>query len=191
MTTLPLFPLGTVLFPGGILPLRIFETRYIDMVRKCLRTETGFGVCTIREGGEVGTAAQVYPVGTRAMIADWEGRSDGLLGITARGEERFRILRTWAQPDQLLMGEVEFLEEPPPTAIPEEFLGLATLLERLLSELGPPYADLPRDSTEAGWVGARLAELLPVSLEVKQHMLESDDPLSRLFMLQDAMLNLA
>jgi uncharacterized protein len=191
VTTLPLFPLNTVLFPGGILPLRIFETRYIDMVRNCLRTDTGFGVCAIRAGSEVGPAADVQGVGTRAVIADWEGRPDGLLGITARGEERFRILRTWVQPDRLLMGEVEYLPEPAPAPIPEEFLGLAALLERLLAELGPPYADLPAETGNATWVGARLAELLPVSLEVKQQMLESDDPLSRLFMLQDAMLNLA
>ncbi|OOG22307.1 peptidase S16 [Thioalkalivibrio denitrificans] len=190
MITLPLFPLGTVLFPGGILPLRIFETRYIDMVRNCLRTETGFGVCAIRDGSEVGAAAEVHTVGTRAVIADWEGRPDGLLGITARGEQRFRILRTWVEPNRLVMGEVAYLEEPPATPLPEEFLGLAALLERLLSELGPPYAELSRDAGDAVWVGARLAELLPVSLEVKQQMLECDDPLSRLFMLRDAMLNL-
>jgi uncharacterized protein len=188
--TLPLFPLSTVLFPGGVLPLRIFETRYIDMVRRCLRTDSGFGICAIREGGEVGAAAEVYPVGTRAVIADWEGQPDGLLGITVRGEERFRILRSWVQPDQLLMAEVEPLPEPDAVQIPEEFLNLATLLDRLLTELGQPYAGLPRDTGNATWVGARLAELLPVSLEVKQRMLETNDPLSRLFMLQDAMLNL-
>jgi uncharacterized protein len=189
--TLPLFPLGTVLFPGGVLPLRIFETRYIDMVRRCLRTDSGFGICAIREGREVGAAAEVYPVGTRAVIADWEGRPDGLLGITVRGEERFRILRSWVQPDQLLMAEVEPLPEPDAVAMPEEFLDLAALLDNLLTELGQPYAGLPRDSGNATWVGARLAELLPVSLEAKQQMLESEDPLSRLFMLRDAMLNLA
>jgi uncharacterized protein len=191
VTTLPLFPLSTVLFPGGLLPLRIFETRYIDMVRNCLRTDSGFGICAIRAGAEVGEAADVYAVGTRAVIADWEGRPDGLLGITARGEQRFRILRTWVQPDRLLMGEVEPLEEPVPVPLPEEFLGLATLLDRLLSELGRPYTDLDWDAGNAVWVAARLAELLPVNLAAKQQMLECDEPLSRLFMLQDAMLNLA
>ncbi|WP_018952604.1 LON peptidase substrate-binding domain-containing protein [Thioalkalivibrio sulfidiphilus] len=189
MITLPLFPLNTVLFPGGLLPLRIFETRYIDMVRQCLRTDSGFGVCMIREGAEVGQAAEVQPVGTLAMIADWEGRPDGLLGITARGERRFRILRTWVQPDQLLMGEVEWLDEPAATPLPEEFLSLATLAERILTELGEPYASLPREPDNAVWVGARLAELLPVDHTVKQRMLETDDPLARLFMLRDAMLN--
>ncbi|ACL73505.1 LON peptidase substrate-binding domain-containing protein [Thioalkalivibrio sulfidiphilus] len=187
--TLPLFPLNTVLFPGGRLPLRIFETRYIDMVRRCLRTDSGFGVCMIREGAEVGQAAEVQPVGTLAMIADWEGRPDGLLGITARGERRFRILRTWVQPDQLLMGEVEPMDEPAATPLPEEFLSLATLAERILTELGEPYASLPREPDNAVWVGARLAELLPVDHTVKQRMLETDDPLARLFMLRDAMLN--
>lgn len=188
MTTLPLFPLNTVLFPGGLLPLRIFETRYIDMVRGCLRADSGFGVCMIREGAEVGQAAETQPVGTLAMIADWEGRPDGLLGITARGERRFRILRTWVQPDQLLMGEVAWLAEPAATPLPEEFLSLANLAERILTELGEPYASLPREPHNAVWVGARLAELLPVDHAVKQRMLETDDPLARLFMLRDAML---
>lgn len=192
MITLPLFPLNTVLFPGGLLPLRIFETRYIDMVRKCLRTDSGFGICMIRpdsEGGEVGGGAEVYPVGTRAVIADWEGRPDGLLGITARGEERFRILRTWVEPDRLLMGEVQPLDEPDATPLPEEFLSLSSLAERILTELGEPYASLPREPANALWVGARLAELLPIDHGVKQQMLECDDALARLFMLRDAMLS--
>lgn len=187
---LPLFPLNTVLFPGGVLPLRIFETRYIDMVRRCLREDSGFGVCLIREGAETGAPAAVHAVATEAHIIDWEQRSDGLLGIVAEGRRKLRILRTRAMPDRLLMGEVEALPEEPHILLPTEFQSLAALLQRILGEIGPPYSKLPARLDDAAWVGSRLIELLPLEHAEKQRLLELDEPLARLFHLRDAMLRL-
>nr|WP_156500081.1 LON peptidase substrate-binding domain-containing protein [Ectothiorhodospira sp. BSL-9] len=190
MMELPLFPLNTVLFPGGVLPLRIFETRYIDMVRQCMRTESPFGVCLIREGPEVAGTAQVHTMGTWGRIVDWDRRADGLLGITVMGESRFRVETTWARKDHLLMGEVEAVEWPPEVGLPEEFLPLSGLLQRLVEQLPPPYGLLHGHYDQAGWVGARLAELMPLDLKEKQAMLEMDDHLARLFRLRDAMMGL-
>ena len=102
----PLFPLRTVLFPGGPLPLRIFEQRYLDMISSCLKRDEPFGVVLIRSGSEVGSA-EVYDSGTLARITDWYQGSDGLLGITATGTDRFRIRSSSRQPDGLLIGDVE------------------------------------------------------------------------------------
>lgn len=187
---LPLFSLNTVLFPGGVLPLRIFETRYIDMVRRCLREDGGFGVCLIREGAEVGAPAAVYEIATEAHIIDWEQRSDGLLGIVAEGRRKLRVLRTWAMPDRLLMGEVEPLPEEPRVLLPVEFESLGQLLQRILGEIGPPYSNLQMQLDDASWVGSRLTELLPLEHADKQRLLELDDPLARLFHLRDAMVQI-
>lgn len=187
---LPLFPLHTVLFPDGRLSLRIFEARYLDMVSACLRTDTGFGVCLINEGREVGPSPTIFGVGTLARIIDWEQREGGLLGITVQGEQRFRVQQTQEQPDQLLIGEVEVLPHEAEVALPEEFLSLSALLRRIVDELGAPYDGMPSHYDRAGWVGARLTELLPLEPEVKHALLELDDPLVRLFRLRDAMLNM-
>ena len=113
--TLPLFPLNTVLFPGGPLPLRIFETRYIDMVKDCVKDDAPFGVLLIREGGETG-AATTHTVGTLARITDWYQGSDGLLGVTAIGEQRFRVLSRVRRADGLNVGTVELLPDDPEAA---------------------------------------------------------------------------
>ncbi|SEQ42001.1 hypothetical protein SAMN05421693_13016 [Ectothiorhodospira magna] len=185
---LPLFPLNTVLFPGGVLPLRIFETRYIDMVRHCLRSDAPFGVILIREGAQTGASSAIHGVGTWGQIVDWEQRPDGLLGITIQGEMRFRVERTWVQKDGLLLGEV--IEHPMPAddvALPGEFLPLADLLQRLLQALPPPYCDMVGSFDRCGWVGARLTELMPFDPAQKQALLEMDDALARLFHLRDAL----
>ena len=88
---LPLFPLNSVIFPGGALPLRLFEPRYLDMVKDCMRNEHGFGIALIKNGNELGQAAKVYKTGTECRIADWETLPDGLLGITAYGETKIHI----------------------------------------------------------------------------------------------------
>ncbi|NIV18523.1 MAG: peptidase S16, partial [Woeseiaceae bacterium] len=102
----PLFPLRTVLYPGGPLPLRIFEPRYIDMVSKCIASDSPFGVLLIKSGTETGPAT-TYDIGTLARIIDWYQGSDGLLGITAIGEQRFRLKASSREPDGLAIGEVE------------------------------------------------------------------------------------
>lgn len=172
------------------MPLRIFEPRYVDMVSSCLRAGSGFGVCLIAAGGEVGEAAEIHPVGTLAYIVDWEQLPDGLLGIVAQGEQRFRVLSSQVAPNHLRLAEVELLPQVPETMLPVEFESLAELLGRILDELGGSHASAARQLDQAGWVGARLAELLPIDLEVKQRLLEMDEPVARLFHLRDAMLNL-
>jgi Lon protease-like protein len=178
--TLPLFPLNTVLFPGGPLPLRIFETRYTDMVRRCMREGSSFGVVLIRAGAEVGAVASTAHVGTTARIVDFYPLPDGLLGLACRGERKFRIHRRRRQADGLNLGEVEWLAEEPVVSLPAEYQHLAELLRKVLPELGEAYATLPRAFDDAGWVGARLLEILPLSADDKQHCLELDDPLVRL-----------
>ena len=177
---IPLFPLHTVLFPGGVLPLRVFEARYLDMVTDCMKQGSGFGICLIREGDEVGAAATTYEMGTLARVSYFERRADGLLGITVNGEARFRILATEVTPNQLILAEVEVLSPDPRCAVPEHAGDMQSLLGRILDELGYPYARLERRFDDASWLGARLIELLPLALEAKQRLLQLDDPLARL-----------
>ena len=175
-----LFPLNSVLFPGGPLPLRIFETRYTDMVRRCMREDSGFGVVLIRAGAEVGEVASTAEVGTLARIVDFYPLPDRLLGITCRGERRFRVLRRWRDGSGLNMAEVSWLEVPPPVAVPEEFHHLAELIRKVLPELGELYEGIEPRLDDADWVGCRLVEILPISLGDKQACLELDDPVARL-----------
>ncbi|RFA31445.1 peptidase S16 [Alkalilimnicola ehrlichii] len=177
---IPLFPLNTVLFPGGPLKLRVFEQRYLEMVSNCLRQDSEFGVCLIREGEEVGQAATPQAIGTLARIVDWEKRDDGLLGITILGTRRFRILRREIKPSQLAVAEVETLAEPETVALPAQHQSLVGLLKRILEQLGEPYSLVQARYEDAVWVGYRLAEILPFPLEAKQTLLELDDPLQRL-----------
>lgn len=177
---LPLFPLHTVLFPGGPLPLRIFEARYLDMVSQCLQTDTGFGVCMIREGREVGESASTENLGVVARIIDWHQRHDGLLGITTIGEQRFRIASVRIQENQLAVAKVELLGNDPPIELPDRYLPLVDMLMRLIESAGHHYASLPRHYADASWVSYRLVELLPIEMRKKQLFLEMDDPLARL-----------
>ena len=179
MTEVALFPLNTVLFPGGRLPLRIFEQRYMDLAKACLRDGARFGVCLIREGREVGAPAIPAEVGTLARIGAWDMAQLGLLEITALGERRFRILERRVQADGLARASIELLEEETDTAIPEGCTGCVKLLERVIAQqaglLEPPHR---LDS--ASWVGARLAELLPLPLPAKQDLLELSDARERI-----------
>jgi len=177
---IPLFPLGAVLFPGGPLPLRIFEARYIDLVRRCLRDGSGFGVVLIREGVEAGGPALTFDVGTYARIVDFSQQPDGLLGIRAAGERRFRILERRRERDGLNVADVEWLPEPASQALPEEFADLGPALDAVLAQVGEPYASLERRLDDAAWVAGRLAEILPIPPGHKQHCLELDDPVERL-----------
>lgn len=183
--SLPIFPLHSVLLPGGPLALRIFEPRYLDMVCRCLRDESGFGVALIREGQEVGPAAEVYGVGTMVGISYWEQRKDGLLGITVRGEQRFRILDSAVQENQLRVAEVEMLPEDEAIALPGEYRHMASMLQRILDDLSHPYITLPRCYDDVAWVTGRLIELLPLELALKQRLLQMDEPMQRLEMLSN------
>lgn len=176
---IPLFPLNTVLFPGGPLPLRIFETRYIDMISNCLQKDAPFGVLLIREGNETGNAS-TFDVGTLARIIDWYQGSDGLLGITAVGQQRFRLLSAERQPDGLNVGNVELLPDESALPLDEDFRGLADILQGVLDDLGRLYESMERRYDDAGWVTYRFVEILPLELEQKQYCLEAADPQERL-----------
>ncbi len=181
MRTLPLFPLASVLFPGGPLALRIFEPRYVDMVGRCMRSSTGFGVVLLVEGREAGRGAMTTAaIGTEAGIVDFNRLDDGLLGLTCIGRERVRILRAWRQEDGLNLAEVEDLPADPPAAVPAACAHLPEALRRLYPELEPIYTWVAPRWEDAGWIGNRLAELAPLDACVKQTLLEFEDPLERL-----------
>jgi len=184
---IPLFPLNTVLFPRGPLPLRIFEPRYVDMVKRCMRENSCFGVVLVQSGNETDEIGSFCAIGTTARIVDFNLLPDGLLGITCRGERRFTVLRSWQQEDGLNFGEVSWIDpvtapSPAPT-VPEEYRHLADLLRRVLPELGDVYQGIEPRYEDAEWVGARLVEILPISLGDKQRCLELQDPLRRLALL--------
>jgi uncharacterized protein len=181
--SIALFPLNVVLFPAGRLPLRIFETRYIDMVRSCMRSGLNFGVVLIREGHEVG-AAETYDVGTMAKIVDFHQLSDGFLGLSCVGEQRFRIQSRSRQADGLNLAEVEWLATEPTVPVPPGKLHLAELLKTVLPQLGEVYTGIDMQLGDAAWVGHRLAEILPIAAAEKQFCLQIEDPLQRLEMLE-------
>jgi Lon protease-like protein len=177
--SIALFPLNIVLFPGGALPLRIFETRYVDMVRRCMRGSQAFGVALIREGNEVGPA-ETFDVGTLAKIVDFHQLSDGLLGLSCVGEQRFRIRSRGRQADGLNLAEVDWLAPEPTVAVPARHARLSELLKSVLPQLGEVYTGIQMRLDDAAWVGHRLAEILPIPLADKQRCLELDDPIERL-----------
>ena len=182
MPELPLFPLRTVLFPGGLLPLRIFETRYVDMVSRCMREGNEFGVLLIKDAGgaESGTVAELASIGSSARIVDFNALPDGLLGLMCRGARRFRLQSRRLQSDGLHLGTVEWLAEPPPSALALEHRPLARVLRRVLQELGDTARHLDADFADAGWVSNRLAEFLPLGRSAQQELLELDDPQQRM-----------
>jgi uncharacterized protein len=180
MDTIPLFPLNAVLFPGGPLKLRIFEPRYLDMIGRCMRDGTVFGVAMIIEGREAGGHATTATVGTSARIVDFEKLPDGLLGITAIGQRCFRVKSVTRQSDGLNVADVEWLQAEPALPVPESCEPFVVLLQHALPELAPLYDFSPVSYDDASWVGARLVELLPLSPAEKQLCLEMQDPLQRL-----------
>ena len=178
---IPLFPLNTVLFPGGPLPLRIFEPRYVDMVRYCMREHVPFGVVLIRSGMEAGgPVGSTADVGTSARIVDFFQMPDGLLGIRCLGERKFKVVARRVQSDGLNMGTVEWTPPEPAADLTAEYSHLGVLLRKVLPELGEMYESVPKHFDDASWVSARLAEILPIHLAEKQVCLELDDPLQRL-----------
>lgn len=182
---LPLFPLNTVLFPGGPLPLRIFEPRYLDMVSRCLREPSGFAVVLITEGEETAATASFAATGTEARIVDFDRLEGGLLGISCIGRERVRVLEAWREADGLNRGRVVDVDADLVVPVPPSQAWLGEVVRRVLPEAGTVYRHVElRD--DAAWVGNRLAEMLPLSLADKQALLELTDPLERLSALEPA-----
>jgi len=180
---LPLFPLNAVLFPGGVLPLRIFEARYLDMVSSCLRADAGFGVVMIHQGNEAGRQpVSIHPVGTLARIVDFNSLDDGMLGITCLGVQRLQVVGHRVQPDQLLLGQIQWLPDDPQQSPLPAHEPLVRVLRDLLEndELAPYNRFLAPSWEDAAWVGNRLAELLPLPLQIRQGLLEITDPRRRL-----------
>lgn len=185
-----IFPLNTVLFPGGVLPLRIFETRYVDMVRECMSQQRPFGVCLIKDGAEVGTPANPEPVGCLAQITDWDMPQQGILSIRVVGLERFRIQSLQTQRDGLLRADIEAIPDDPPTSIQAEHERCLRLLKRVVTELEasrsaePTQAFLPIEPPhrfdDAAWVSNRLAEIVPMNLRERHRLMAMDDPTQRL-----------
>ena len=175
---LPLFPLQTVLFPRAPLPLRIFEARYLEMVRECSRTGSGFGVVLLEPAAD-GRPAHHASIGTEALIEDFSTLEDGLLGIQARGGRRFRIHRTTARDNGLLMGQVEWLAAEPVRPVGPEYAALDTLYREIVVQVG--HAELPEvDADDAGQLGMALASILPLDTARAQELLAVTDPVERL-----------
>ncbi|TFW07931.1 ATP-dependent protease [Oxalobacteraceae bacterium OM1] len=188
---LPLFPLKTVLFPGGVLPLKVFEARYVDMVRECMKHEAPFGVVLIRSGQEVGAAAEPEGVGCLAHITDWDMPQLGVMLLRTRGGRRFRILETRVLSDQRLEARVEALPADPALPVSDVHLSCAKALKVVIDDIhakgkaaeGAEFIspfEQPAKLDDAGWVANRWCEILPIPFKARQALLELDDPAARL-----------
>lgn len=184
---IPLFPLRSVLFPGGRLPLQIFEQRYIDLVSHCMKTDSGFGICLIRQGAETvqpGARQQVERVGMYTRIVDWDQLPNGLLGITVEGRHKFTVQDCWARDDKLLMATVQFAQEDflgqPALPLTEQHQALVDLLRDLSAHPLIESLDLDIDFDDSRQLAWRLSELLPVPVHQKQQLLALDDTVERL-----------
>ena len=193
---LPIFALGTVLFPDGLLPLRVFEARYMDMVRRAMRDASGFGVCLIRKGREAGDRqVEIETVGCRARIDSWNMEQLGVLQISTTGTERFRIVSRETMPDGLIVAETTPLETEEAVAVPAEATSCQALLQRIVQRFDDDVQDRPigtgsADASspiakpyrfdDATWLGNRLCELLPIPVSAKQKLMELTDAPTRL-----------
>jgi Lon protease-like protein len=180
---LPIFPLGTVLFPGAILPLRIFEVRYVDMAKACLKDGTAFGVCLIREGSDVGAPAVPEPVGCTARIAECDAEELGILKVKAQGLDRFRIVSREVNRQGLILGEVEPLASEAQVTETDGLAESAQFLRKVIPAIGAGRFNEPFRFDDATWVSFRLAEILPLRIDVKQKLLELTDATLRLAIL--------
>ena len=171
-----LFPLSTVLFPGGLLPLRIFEPRYLSMVGHCMKHGQPFGVVLIKEGSEAGGEATFHDIGTLARIMDFDQLDDGMLSVTCRGEQIFSVEQFETQSDQLVVGRLSTKESVDEKPVEVDFQPLSDFLFDILEreELQSYREGLSEDWTSANWLGYRLAELLPLPMTTKQELLELD-----------------
>ena len=181
--TIPIFPLGTVLFPGAVLPLRIFEVRYMDMAKTCLKDGSPFGVCLIREGEEVGAPAVPEPVGCLARIAECDVEELGILKVKAQGLHRFRIVSREVNRQGLIVGEVEALAPEAPVSDAQGLAQSSEFLRKVIAGIGAERFTEPFEFEDASWVSFRLAEILPLRTDVKQKLLELTDATLRLAIL--------
>ncbi len=180
---MPIFPLSTVLFPGSLLPLRIFEVRYMDMARACLKDASPFGVCLIREGQEVGAPAVPEPVGCLARIADCDVEELGILKIRAEGLERFRITASEVNRQGLIVGTIEPLASERAAPDAPGLAQSAEFLRKVIAGIGAGRFGEPLCFDDASWVSFRLAEILPLRIDVKQKLLELTDATLRIAIL--------
>lgn len=177
---IPLFPLSAIVLPGGRLPLQLFEPRYLDMLATCMREGRGFVVLLLRDGHKADSGAVFYDIGTYVRIIDFQQLDNGLLGITAEGQWKVAVSRSWQAPDGLNLGDAEQLPEEPEDALPTAHSELAAVLRALLRHPAINRLDLEVDFSSAREVGWRLTELLPLDGQEKQRLLEYQDPLARL-----------
>jgi Lon protease-like protein len=189
-SSVALFPLQAVLYPDGPLPLRVFEPRYLNMISRCMQDEVPFGVVLIENGSEVAGSVSTHALGTLARICDWNQGEDGVLGITAQGGNRFRLLSIKQQPDGLNVGTIEELPREPTAPLPARYASMVEILRLIMDDLGERYAGSGLNYDDASWIGYRFAEILPLELSAKQLCLEMDDSLERLEYLQPFLRNL-
>jgi uncharacterized protein len=176
----PIFPLNAVLFPGAVLPLKIFEVRYVDMAKECLKNSSPFGICLIREGEEVGAPAVPEAVGCLARIAECDVEELGILKVRAEGLGRFRLVSREVGKQGLIIGEIEHIA---PETLDANAPGLrvcAEFLRKVIAGIGAGRFTEPFDFGDSTWVSFRLAEILPLRNDVKQKLLELTDPVLRL-----------
>lgn len=183
---IPLFPLQTILFPGGPLSLRVFERRYLDMVSSCMASDQLFGII-LNKPSSTNDKNNFSKIGTLAQIVDWDQGSDGVLGLKVIGKERFILTSHYTDENGLNMGEIEILEPEKKLLLPEGYVTLSAILETILNEFSELYASVTKDFNDASWVGYRLAEILPIELSQRQIYLEIDEPLDRLELLKTFM----
>ena len=181
---LPLFPLKTVLFPGGVLPLKVFEQRYIEMTKACLRDERPFGVCLITRGDEVargdGTPPDFAKIGTLARIRDFDMPQMGILHVSTEGGGRFEVRRHQADAAGMIVADVAGIVDEPSHPLAGTYAPLGRLLALIAARLAPGNFPAQTRYEDASWVGYRLAEILPLPLSIKQSMLEVSDANVRL-----------
>jgi len=188
---IPLFPLNAVLFPGGVLPLKVFETRYLDMLRECMRLEQPFGVVLIKSGQEVGNAAEPESVGCLTRITEWDMQDLGVMMLRTEGSQRFRIVQQRVLSDQRLEAQVTLIDSDAATPPDEAHLQCASTLKLVIDNINKrgraahgenfasPFA-LPLQFDNAGWVANRWCEILPIPLKARQKLLELTDGRERL-----------
>ena len=197
LQSLPLFPLGTVLFPGGVLPLRIFEVRYLDMIGKCHKAGAPFGVVSLTQGVEVqrpGSSEAFSTIGTLATISDYDSPRPGLMMIRVAGTQRFHITSRDQLKHGLWIADVERVPDDMKVAIPEDLQVAATALKQLIHSLElksggkePLPLQEPYQLDDCGWVANRWCELLPLPVALKQRLMELDNPLVRLELVSDVL----